>query len=106
MMLRTFFLMGMIRMFDCYVGVGTTIRALVSMFTEGNWGVLVDGSMLKLGLSAADYIIVAAAALLMFAVSVAGIKRAYANALPPIPSLPLPPSRRLPLSPPSLAFMA
>lgn len=81
MMLRTFFLMGMIRMFDCYVGVGTTIRALVSMFTEGNWGVFVDGSMLKLGLSAADYIIVAAAALLMFAVSVAEIKKSVRERL-------------------------
>lgn len=51
------------------------------MFTEGNWGVLVDGSMLKLGLSAADYIIAAAAVLIMFAVSIAGIKKSIRERL-------------------------
>jgi len=66
---RTILLMSSLRMFDCYRNVPLTFRMFGSMFTTWNWKVIFDGSMLKLGLDAKDYIILFAGMLLMLTVS-------------------------------------
>ena len=75
MILRTYLLMGMIRMFDVYADVGATVSAIGSMFTTWNISVLFDGSMLTLGLTFADYLLLFAGAALIFITSVLGEKK-------------------------------
>lgn len=75
MMLRTYLLMCCIRMFDCYASVGETFSAFFSMFTKGNWGVLFDGSMLEFGLSASDYAVLLAGALMILISSILAEKK-------------------------------
>ena len=75
MMVRTYLLMGAIRMFDCYASVPKTFAAIGSIFTTWNPSVLADGSMLTLGLSAADYIVLAVGSAVIFIVSLLGEKR-------------------------------
>lgn len=53
--IRTFFLVCCLNMFDCYVSVAETLRAFVSMFTVGNWHILWNGELLNLGLTMLDY---------------------------------------------------
>lgn len=67
--LRTFLLMCSLRLFDCYRDVGTTFKMFGSLFTKFNWGELFNGSLMKLGLNASDYIIVLLGIVLLFAVS-------------------------------------
>ena len=57
---RTFLLISALKMFDCYSDVVTTFRMFGSMFAAKNWNVLWDGALLKLGITAADYWILAA----------------------------------------------
>lgn len=66
---RTFLLMGFLRMYDCFDSVTTTWKMLLTVFTAGNWNILWNGSLMQIGLTAADYIIIAAGILLMFLVS-------------------------------------
>lgn len=66
---RTFLLVCVLNIFDCYPALSTTAGAVGSMFAARNWGVLWDGSLLALGLSGLDYAILAAGTLLMLAVS-------------------------------------
>lgn len=66
---RTFLLMGFLRIYDCFDGVITTWRMVGSLLTTGNWNILWDGSLMQIGLSMTDYIILAAGILLMFIVS-------------------------------------
>lgn len=66
---RTFLLICVLNLFDCYEAVAETVRMLLSIFHAGNWAVLTDGSLLKLGLDMADYFILAAGILLMLAIS-------------------------------------
>lgn len=56
---RTFLLISVLKMFDCYSDVATTFRMFGSMFAARNWNVLWDGSLLKLGITAADYSVLA-----------------------------------------------
>lgn len=81
MMVRTFLLMGTVRVLDCYRDVPLTFRMVGSIFTTPNWGALFDGSVLSLGLGAADYILVALCCVLMIAVSAWGEKRDAAQTL-------------------------
>ncbi|MBE6013891.1 MAG: MBOAT family protein [Lachnospiraceae bacterium] len=53
--LRTFLLVTALNLFDCYQTVGETIGSFFSIFTAGNLSVLTDGSLLEVGLSAADF---------------------------------------------------
>ena len=57
---RTFLLISVLKMFDCYSDVGTVFRMFGSMLTAKNWNILWDGSLLKLGMTAADYGVIAA----------------------------------------------
>ncbi|MFY9286661.1 MAG: MBOAT family O-acyltransferase [Tissierellaceae bacterium] len=54
---RTILLMSAIRLFDCYRDVPMTFRMFGSMFTNFNVSDLFNGSLLNLGLSFADYIV-------------------------------------------------
>lgn len=54
---RTILLMSAIRMFDCYRNVPLTFKAMGSMFTEFRLSTFFDGSLMNIGLSASDYII-------------------------------------------------
>ena len=69
---RTFALVSVLKLFDCYTEASTAFRMLGSVFGADNWGIFVDGSLLQLGLSAADYGVLALGILLMLAVSLAG----------------------------------
>ena len=66
---RTFALICVLNLFDCYEAASTTVRMLLSIFSAWNWGILTDGSMLSLGLTALDYYVLLAGILIMFAVS-------------------------------------
>lgn len=55
--LRTFLLMSCIRMFDCYRDVPLTFKMVGTMFTKFNIGELFNGSLLSIGLSVADYVV-------------------------------------------------
>ncbi len=72
---RTILLMSAIRMFDCYRNVPVTLSMLGSMFTKFNFKVLFDGSLLKIGLSASDYVILAIGLGVVFTVSVLKAKK-------------------------------
>ena len=67
--IRTILLMSAIRMFDCYRDVPLTFKMVGSMFTEGNWNVLFNGSLLNIGLSVADYAVLGVGLLIVFSVS-------------------------------------
>ncbi|MBQ1245309.1 MAG: MBOAT family protein [Clostridia bacterium] len=71
---RTFFLMGAIRILDCYRDVPVTFRALGTMFMDlGSWGDIGRGVVLeRLGLTLPAVLVVLAATVLIFFVSRAG----------------------------------
>ena len=62
---RTFALVCVLNIFDCYATLGETVQAIGSVFTVHNWGVLWDGSLLKLGLAGLDYGILTGGCFLM-----------------------------------------
>ena len=70
--LRTFWLMGAIRILDVYRDVPLSFHQLGTIFTTFNYGELVSGGLTSLGLSLADYGVVIAASLIMLAVSLIG----------------------------------
>lgn len=74
MCVRTFFLMGAVRILDCYRDVPVTFKAFASMFYDfSHWGDLLDGSVMdKLGLTLPVWILVGLATLLIFFVSRSG----------------------------------
>jgi D-alanyl-lipoteichoic acid acyltransferase DltB (MBOAT superfamily) len=78
---RTFWLMGAIRVLDCYRDVPLTFRMWGSIFSAANWGDIFNGKIISLGLGAADYIVVAAGCLIMFAVSFLGEKKSVRERL-------------------------
>ena len=67
---RMFWLMNLIRACDLFPNVGDYFRRMGSLFTTFNFNILWDGTMMNLGLSGLDYIILAAAVAMMFCVSV------------------------------------
>lgn len=67
---RTFLLMSMLRMFDCYTSVKETFRMFGSIFFQWNSRIVFDGSLLKLGLTVADYGILVLGIIMMFLVSI------------------------------------
>ena len=66
---RTILLMSCLRMFDCYRTVSETVQMFCSMFTKWDSRIFFDGSLLKLGISFTDYIIIFIGIVLMFQVS-------------------------------------
>ncbi len=69
-MIRTILLMSCIRMFDCYRDVPLTFKMVGTMFTECRLSVFVDGSLLGLGISAADYLVLAVGFFVVLGVSI------------------------------------
>ena len=67
--IRTVLLMSCLRTFDCYRDVPLTFRMVGSMFTTFNVGELFSGTLLLLGLSIADYVIVFVGFLILLTVS-------------------------------------
>ena len=58
-----------LRSLDCYRNVPLTFAMYISMFTKWNLPELFTGTLMNLGLSMIDYIIVIVGVLLMFSVS-------------------------------------
>ena len=71
---RTVFILSALRMLDCYRNVATTLRQFFSIFTAGNYGTLSGEALLGLGLSAADYILLAVGVVLLTLYSLLGRK--------------------------------
>lgn len=69
MVLRTFLLICVLNMFDCYASVGETLGAIASMFTSRNWDAVAAGGLLEIGVTAADYLVLAVAAAFVLCVS-------------------------------------
>lgn len=67
--MRTFLLVCCLNLFDCYESVADTLSMIGSMFHASNWHILWDGALMRLGLSALDYGILAAGVVLLLAVS-------------------------------------
>lgn len=66
---RTFLLVCCLNLFDCYSSLSDTFGMLASMFTANNWHILWDGSLMALGLTALDYMILAAGVVVLLIVS-------------------------------------
>lgn len=66
---RTVLLMSALRTFDCYRDVPLTFRMFGTIFTEFNWHVLWDGSLLGLGLSLTDFAVLLMGLILLITVS-------------------------------------
>ena len=62
--------MSAIRMFDCYRDVGTTFRMMWSMITSFRFSTFYDGSLMKIGLTASDYMILAVGTAVVLTVSI------------------------------------
>lgn len=69
MMARTILLICVLNLFDCYTNIADTIKVLASAFTTTNWHVFWDGSMLQIGLSMADYMVLLLGVIVMLMVS-------------------------------------
>lgn len=74
-MLRMFFLMNLIRICDLFPNVGQYFSRMGSLFTEFNFHILWDGTLMQLGLTAVDYFILLGGIILMFSVSLYQEKR-------------------------------
>lgn len=67
--LRMFFLMNLIRSIDLFPNVSDYFTKLGSLFTVFNMHVLWDGTLLQIGLTGLDYIILIGGVIIMFSVS-------------------------------------
>ena len=75
MILRTFLLICVLNLFDCFSDVRDTIGALLSMFTSANWSACFSGGLLDIGLSASDYLAAGIGVLVMLTVSLIKLKK-------------------------------
>ncbi|MDO4739370.1 MAG: MBOAT family O-acyltransferase [Eubacteriales bacterium] len=78
---RTMLLMSCIRMFDCYRDVPLTLRMVGSMFTDLRPLALFDGTLLRIGLSGADYAVLLFAFAVILSVSLCKRKKGSVRAL-------------------------
>ena len=86
---RTFFLMGAVRILDCYRDVPVTFKAFASLFYDfSHWADLFDGAFMdRLGLTLPVWILVGLATVLIFFVSRAGKEVPVADRLADRPVL-------------------
>ena len=61
--------MSTLRTFDCYRDVPLTFKMFGSLLTARNWNILWDGSLMNLGLSGLDYMILLAGLSILVTVS-------------------------------------
>lgn len=66
---RTIFIMCCLRAFDCYRDVPLTFAMIGSMFTTMNYGQLLKGGFLNLGIDVGDYLVLGLSVVLMVSVS-------------------------------------
>jgi D-alanyl-lipoteichoic acid acyltransferase DltB (MBOAT superfamily) len=66
---RTILIMSALRLFDCYRNVPLTFKMFGTMFATWNWNTLGNGTLLQLGISRADYVILAIGTILLIVVS-------------------------------------
>jgi len=78
---RTMLLMSCIRMFDCYRDVPMTFRMIGTMFTDIRPLALFDGTLLNIGLSGADYIVLLCAFAVVLSVSLVKNRRGSVRGL-------------------------
>lgn len=69
MAVRTFLLMSLVRVFDCYGNVPLTFNRFFSTFYTFNIGEIFEGGLTKLNVSLVQYIVIAVGILIMTAVS-------------------------------------
>lgn len=69
---RTFALICVLNLFDCFEHIGDTVAMLLSIFTLNNWNEAFSGGLLQLGMDAWDYAVVVIACVIMLAVSLLG----------------------------------
>ncbi|MCH5252565.1 MAG: MBOAT family protein [Lachnospiraceae bacterium] len=69
---RTFFLMSCLRLFDIYGSVRGTLRQFMNLFIRFSQRAVTKEELLGLGLSLADYVILGIGVILMFMVSMSG----------------------------------
>ncbi len=69
---RTFWLMSFLRTFDCYRDVGTTFKMYGTIVTKFNIAELFQGGLMKLGLTASDYFVLALGVIVLLTVSMMG----------------------------------
>ncbi|MCR5083828.1 MAG: MBOAT family protein [Parasporobacterium sp.] len=79
--IRTFLIVNILNLFDCFAMVGETLKAIASMFTVHNWRVIGEGALLNLGITASDYIIIIIGIAIMLVVSIFAEKTSVLNAL-------------------------
>ena len=72
MILRTFLLVTVMNLFDCYATLGETLGSLFSVFRSSAWP---GFSFSALGLAASDWVVIGAGCLLMLAVSLLSVNR-------------------------------
>lgn len=72
---RMFWLMNLIRACDLFPNVGEYFRRLGSVVTDFNFHILWDGTMMNLGLTGLDYVILCVSIVLMFCVSLSQEKK-------------------------------
>jgi len=65
---RTMFIVSSLRILDCYRDVPLSFQQFGTIFTTANMSALWNGSLLKLGLSGADYLVLGLGVALMLAV--------------------------------------
>lgn len=83
--IRTILLMSALRMFDCFGDVTVTFRQFFSMFTTLNIEVLWDGSLLSLGLTATDYVIIILGVITLVVVSLLQRKKTVRERVATLP---------------------
>ncbi len=81
MMLRTFLLMGTIRVLDCYRNVPLTFKMLSTIFYRFNYGDLFHGALSVLGLNAGDWLVIFIGCIIMFVVSFLGLRKSVRERL-------------------------
>ena len=75
MAIRTFLLMSLIRVFDCYCDVPLTFNRFFSIFYTFNVGDIFNGGIMDLNVTGTQYIVIAVGILTMTAVSRLSIKQ-------------------------------
>ena len=75
MAIRTFLLMSLIRVFDCYCDVPLTFDRFFSVFYTFNIGDIFNGGIMDLNVTGTQYIVIAVGILIMTAVSRLSIKQ-------------------------------
>ena len=67
--MRTFLIVCCLNLFDCYPSLSVTVRMFASIFMVRNWEILWNGSLMHLGLTVPDYVILIIGTAMLAAVS-------------------------------------